>query len=94
MATKKRKIKGLGLPSPPPLLPPLDLPAPALGGLLSDELDDLLDHAQDVLAEAWDATFALDDIGRQPLLRQKIRRTQNAIGLLVRRLQDDLAALP
>jgi hypothetical protein len=47
-----------------------------------------------VLAEAWDASFALDDIGRQPLLRQKIKRTHAAIGLLVRRLQGELAALP
>jgi hypothetical protein len=91
---RKRNRKGLGLPNPPPLLPPLDLPAPALGGLLSGELDDLLDHAEDVLAEAWDSTYALDDTGRQPLLRQKIKRTQKAIGLLVRRLQNELTALP
>jgi hypothetical protein len=89
----KKKWRGLGRPSPPSLLRPSDRPAPPLGGVLGDQLEEVLDHLDDVLGDAWDCSYGLDDVGRQPLLRQRITRTRKAVTLLVRRLQADLAAL-
>jgi hypothetical protein len=89
----RTKRRGLGKPTPPPLLPPADRPAPPLGGLLGDQLEEVLEHLEDVLGDAWDGTYGLGDVGRQPLLRQRITRTRKAVTLLVRRLQADLADL-
>jgi hypothetical protein len=89
----KKKWKGLGRPSPPPLLPPLDRPARPLGNLLGKQLEEVLEQLDDVLGDAWDGTYGLEDVGRQPLLRQRITRTLKAVTLLVRRLQADLTAL-
>jgi hypothetical protein len=90
MSTSKKK-RGLGPPTPPPRLPPLDTPAPALGGLLSEDLDDWLFGLSDLLGHAFDSAETHPDPGKAPILRQKIRRTRDAIALLIRRLQGELA---
>jgi hypothetical protein len=90
MSTSKKK-RGLGKPNPPPLLPPLDRAAPPLGGILGEQLEDVLAHAQDVLADCFDSAEAHTDPGKAPILRQKIKRTRDAVALLVRRLQSELA---
>jgi hypothetical protein len=90
MSTSKKK-RGLGKPNPPPLLTPLDRAAPPLVGILGDQLEDVLAHLDDVLGDCHDAAEAHPDPGKPALLRQKVRRTQQAIALLIRRLQADLA---
>jgi hypothetical protein len=87
----ERRRRGLGKPNPPPQLPPVDRAAPPLGGILGEQLEDLLDHAQDVLADCFDSAEVHPDHGKAPILRQKVRRTQQAIALLIRRLQGELA---
>jgi hypothetical protein len=76
-----------------PALLPVEPPAPTLGELLGDDLDDALLYFLDVLGQVEDATHGHPDPGKGPVLRAKVGRCGEAVKLLVRRLQAEVEAL-
>jgi hypothetical protein len=64
MSDFPKKKRGMGKPNPPPLLPPLDRAASPLGGILGEQLEDVLAHLDDVLGDCHDAAEAHPDPGK------------------------------